>query len=78
MPKKKREISYVLHGVADTLMWDVEICVPRIEVPELCRALQAHASAALGASFYYPNPMTRTTTCRYEWFAAKGSASSNN
>src|ERR1700680_789000 len=72
MPKQKPTISYNTHGIENALHWDVQVDIPRVEVGLLCKALQSHTAQTLGATFYYPDPVARTTTCRYEWFVGKG------
>jgi hypothetical protein len=72
MPRQKPTISYNTHGIENALLWDMQVDIPRMEVGRLCKALQSHSAKALGATFYYPDPVARTTTCRYEWFLGKG------
>jgi hypothetical protein len=69
MPKHKRTISYNTHPIENARQWDVEVNIPRQEIGRVCQALHLYTSKMLGASFYYPDPIARTTTCRYEWFA---------
>jgi hypothetical protein len=72
MARRKPTISYNTGAVENALQWDVETNIPRSDVGRVCKALLAHTSRVLGSTFYYPNPTTRATTCRYEWFMGKG------
>ena len=49
------------------MAWCIQVNVPRDEVPQLCEQLHAIISERNGASFYYPDLVNNTTTCRYEW-----------
>lgn len=49
--------------------WSISInpSIPRELIPAVCEQLHAIMSERQGASFYYPDVVNKTTTCRYEW-----------
>ena len=47
---------------------ELEVNIPRQEVPSVCPAFDVVMSERFGGSFYYPRFPDKKTRCRYEWF----------
>ncbi len=68
MPRGKlKELYYNPHLLPPRINWVISAEIARREIPQLCEQLHAIVSERQGATFYYPNVDTQTTTCRYEW-----------